>query len=98
MDRDEKNDNTQRRRVVVRGRVQGVGFRRYARDRAWDLGLSGWVRNLPDGSVEICFQGDPECVLDMEEWCRKGSPFANVRSIEISEELALACESEFDIR
>ena len=48
--------------VFVRGRVQGVGFRWWTRARALELGLAGHARNLPDGRVEVCAQGDPEAV------------------------------------
>ncbi len=51
--------------VRIRGRVQGVGFRYWTRDEAWELGLSGWVRNEPDGSVRLQLQGEPP---DIEEF------------------------------
>ena len=87
-----------RRRAVVLGRVQGVGFRWYTRERATDLGLTGWVRNLPDGSVEVWFQGDPAAVAEMEEWLHRGSPAARVREARISDEPPLDYETVFEIR
>jgi acylphosphatase len=69
--------------VKVRGRVQGVFFRAEARSRAESLGLGGWVRNMPDGSVEACFEGDPERVESMVEWCRRGPNGARVDEVEI---------------
>ena len=70
-----------RAHVVVRGRVQGVFFRVEARDRARSLGLSGWVRNAPDGSVEAVFEGDRERIESMLVWCRRGPSFARVDEV-----------------
>lgn len=71
-----------RARVVVRGRVQGVFFRVETRDRARSLGLSGWVRNVPDGSVEAVFEGDRERIESMLAWCRRGPSLAQVDEVE----------------
>jgi acylphosphatase len=71
-----------RARVVVRGRVQGVFFRVETRDRARSLGLSGWVRNAPDGSVEAVFEGDRERIESMLAWCRRGPSLAQVDELE----------------
>ena len=87
-----------RRHVVVSGRVQGVGFRWSARSRACELGLTGWVRNLPDRRVEICFQGELGAVDEMEDWCRAGSPYARVTGFSASEEMLAEGESGFEIR
>ena len=73
-------------RVLVRGRVQGVFFRAETRARAQSLGLSGSVRNLPDGSVEAVFEGNPERVDSMVDWCRRGPARASVESVEVSSE------------
>ena len=70
--------------VVVRGSVQGVFFRAEARDRARSLGLGGWVRNAPDGSVEAAFEGDDERVESMVEWCRRGPAGARVEDVEMT--------------
>jgi acylphosphatase len=61
-----------RARVRIRGRVQGVFFRAEASERARSLGLAGWVRNCPDGSVEAVFEGEDERVASMVDWCRRG--------------------------
>jgi acylphosphatase len=67
----------------VTGAVQGVFFRVDARDRARSLGLAGWVRNRPDGSVEAVFEGDAERVESMVEWCRRGPRGAQVEDVEV---------------
>jgi acylphosphatase len=72
-------------RVRIRGRVQGVFFRAEARSRAESLGLSGWIRNTPDGGVEALFEGDPERVDSMVAWCRRGPSGARVDEVEVAE-------------
>ena len=73
-----------RARVVVRGSVQGVFFRVETRDRARSLGLAGWVRNQPDGSVEAAFEGEAERIESMVEWCRSGPAGARVDDMEVA--------------
>ena len=73
-------------RVEVRGRVQGVFFRAEARARAESLGLSGWICNEPDGSVTAVFDGDPERVRSMVDWCRRGPAGARVDEVQVTEE------------
>ena len=75
-----------RARVRIRGRVQGVFFRAEARARAESLGLTGWVRNARDGSVEALFEGDDERVDSMLDWCRRGPGGARVDEVEVSGE------------
>jgi acylphosphatase len=70
-------------RVIVSGRVQGVFFRASARDRAESLGVSGWARNNPDGTVEAVFEGDDERVESMVEWCRRGPRGAFVEDVSV---------------
>jgi acylphosphatase len=72
--------------VRIRGAVQGVGFRYQTRARAQSLGLTGWVSNLPDGSVEAVFEGDDDRVESMVEWCRNGPLGARVDEVEVSPE------------
>lgn len=76
----------ERRRVTVRGRVQGVWFRDSTRREALALGLAGWVRNRSDGSVEAVFEGSPTAVEAAVEWCRHGPDRAVVDTIEVAEE------------
>ena len=75
-----------RRRVLVRGRVQGVFFRDTCRREARARGVSGWVTNTDDGAVEAVFEGEPDAVRQMVEWARHGPSQADVRIIEVREE------------
>jgi acylphosphatase len=72
-----------RARVLVSGTVQGVFFRVRTRDTAERLGLSGWVRNLPDGRVEATFQGDRDAVSQAVDFCRQGPEHAHVDDVEV---------------
>jgi acylphosphatase len=71
-----------RRRVVVRGSVQGVFFRDSCRREARSRGVAGWVTNRPDGAVEAVFEGDPDAVAAMVEWCSSGPRGADVDSVD----------------
>lgn len=73
------------RRVRLTGRVQGVFFRAWARDRARELGVSGWVRNCPDASVDAHVEGDSEAVETLVERLRQGPPSARVEDMEVDE-------------
>jgi acylphosphatase len=73
--------NLARVQVLISGRVQGVYFRAYTRDQAVARGLSGWVRNLPDGRVAAVFEGDREKIDSMLAWCRQGPPYAAVDEV-----------------
>ena len=73
------------KRVRIRGRVQGVFYRGWTVERARALGLSGWVRNRRDGSVELLASGPGEAVDSLIEQCRQGPPVAMVTDIEIEE-------------
>jgi acylphosphatase len=75
-----------RRRVVVRGHVQGVFFRDSARREAEKRGIAGWVRNRDDGAVEAVFQGHPDAVEAMVGWCRSGPDRADVDDMDVSVE------------
>ncbi len=72
--------------VWISGRVQGVFFRANTWKRARTLGLTGWVRNLPDGRVESVFEGNDPAVEAMLAWCRSGTPPARVDRVEAAEE------------
>ncbi len=68
--------------LVVRGRVQGVSFRAYTVDEARSLGVAGWVRNLPDGSVAVEAEGGRGPVEALVAWCRHGPPAARVEGVQ----------------
>jgi acylphosphatase len=76
---------TKRVQVVISGRVQGVAFRAYCQRRATELGVTGWVRNLWNGSVEALFEGTDDAVDAMLQWCRRGPSSAVVTGVEITE-------------
>ncbi len=80
------SDGASRRHVVVHGGVQGVFFRDSARDEAEREGVAGWVANRDDGAVEAVFEGDPQAVERLVDWCRSGPSSANVESVEVDEE------------
>jgi acylphosphatase len=75
-----------RKRVVVYGRVQGVFFRDTVRRLAAREGVSGWVRNRPDGAVEAAFEGDPYSVERLVRFCREGPRGAQVERVEAFDE------------
>ena len=74
--------DSMRMHVVVSGRVQGVGFRWFVRQAAIELGLAGWVRNRPDGNVEVAADGDDAEVSRFRERLREGPAHAMVVSVE----------------
>jgi acylphosphatase len=84
-------------RVVVRGLVQGVWFRESTRKQAASVGVSGWVRNREDGTVEAVFEGEAHAVAQCVSWCRMGPPSAEVTGIDVSEEAPLG-ERGFVVR
>jgi acylphosphatase len=69
--------------VTVTGRVQGVFFRAEAQQEAYRLGVSGWARNEPDGSVAAHFEGEARAVEAMVAWCREGSTRARVEGVDV---------------
>ena len=79
------------RRIRVKGHVQGVGFRFALRDEAERLGVTGWVRNCADGSVEALLQGETPAIELLVAWARRGPPAAQVSALE---EQALGRDAE----
>jgi acylphosphatase len=71
-----------RRRVVVRGSVQGVFFRDSCRREARSRGVAGWVTNRPDGAVEAVFEGEPDAVSALVDWCTRGPRGADVDAVD----------------
>ena len=68
----------------ITGKVQGVFYRDNAQEKANALGLCGWVKNMPDGSVSIVVQGKKDSVEDFIAWCHDGSPSAEVEKVQVS--------------
>ena len=86
------------RRYVISGRVQGVGFRFFTEAAAAREGVHGWVRNLPDGRVEIAAEGDAESVERFERQIQHGPPGARVSHVQRDEELPEGRQSGFSVR
>ncbi len=92
------SDHTERIHLQIEGRVQGVFYRASARERAHDLGLTGWVRNRPDGRVELVAEGPREALESLLAWCRKGPPLARVDSVEADWGAPTGEHSPFEVR
>jgi len=73
------------KRLLITGRVQGVGFRFYMQRKARELGLAGWVRNCRDGSVEAVIQGSAAAVETMIAWARQGPASASVAGVQVTD-------------
>ena len=86
-----------RAHLIIRGRVQGVWFRDSTRTKARELGLSGWVRNLPDGSVEAVAEGPRVIIEKLVGWLHRGPPLARVSGVEIDWETPRGGLAGFDI-
>ena len=82
--------------IIVHGQVQGVWFRAGTKEKADELGLLGWVKNRPEGTVEIHAEGEKLQLERFIVWCRKGTPAANVTSLDIDGVMAKELKS-FDI-
>jgi acylphosphatase len=87
-----------RAHAVIHGLVQGVWFRASTKDEAIRIGVNGWVRNLPDGSVEALFEGEKKKVEEIIGWCHRGPSGARVSRVEISWEAYQGEFSHFNIR
>lgn len=87
-----------RKRYIFHGRVQGVGFRAFCLERATRLSVRGWVRNLPDGTVEMEAEADPPVLEDLLSRIRTAHPPARVDRVEVHEEAPRRDEAEgFDV-
>jgi acylphosphatase len=83
--------------IIVHGRVQGVGFRYSARAKALDLGVCGWVKNRPDGTVEAYAEGSSEAVALFTAWLKKGPPGSRVSAAAITSRPFTGKFKSFDI-
>lgn len=72
--------------VLISGRVQGVWFRASTKQKAEQLGLTGWVRNTFNGDVEAVFEGQEKQVNEMINWCHQGPPLSKVEKVEIKKQ------------
>ncbi|MCC6797416.1 MAG: acylphosphatase [Candidatus Hydrogenedentes bacterium] len=88
----------ERLHMVIKGRVQGVGFRYSAYRQAQSLGLVGWVRNRSDGTVEAEFEGTRGALDSMLDWAKEGPPLARVIGIDASRYEDLSGYSDIEIR
>jgi acylphosphatase len=86
------------RQIRVSGIVQGVGYRAALREQAHSLGVTGWVRNRADGSVEALAHGTPAAVEALIAWARRGPPGARVADVRISEAAAQGAPAGFELR
>ena len=93
-----QGDDRKRARVRISGRVQGVFFRDSTRGKAQELGLSGYVKNTPDGDVEAVFEGPRETVEEMVRWCGQGSPQASVENVAVDYESPGDDPTGFEVR
>ena len=87
----------ERWRFLIEGSVQGVGFRQSCRQRAVELGLCGWVRNLKDGRVEVQAEGGELALNELRVWCERGPSTANVTRVLFSK-VPVTGQDWFDIR
>lgn len=83
---------------VITGKVQNVAFRAYAQDSADELGITGWVKNLPDGSVLLCAQGMPDTLKDYVEYLHEGSLRAEVEGVSVEWGSPKTVFTEFSIK
>ena len=86
------------RRVLVHGRVQGVGFRYATLEAAQEARVAGWVRNRRDGAVEALVQGEEAAVEALIAWCRRGPPASRVAHVEVTEATPDMSLATFELR
>ncbi len=84
--------------IHISGKVQGVGYRAAAHATASQLGLTGWVKNLPDGRVAILAQGDQTPLEQLIAWCQQGPRFAHVTAVEVSVSAEQTPHTGFELR
>ena len=90
-------ENNLRVRLIIEGRVQGVWFRESTRREATRLGVFGWVRNRPDGKVEVLVEGPEDSVKSLVAWCHHGPTAAKVSRVVATEEAWRGESDSFDI-
>jgi acylphosphatase len=95
--RESRMENNIRVRLIIEGRVQGVWFRESTRREASRLGVVGWVKNRPDGKVEVLAEGPEERVRNLVTWCHQGPATAKVNRVRETEEAWRGEFSSFDV-
>ncbi|CAN5828800.1 acylphosphatase [soil metagenome] len=91
-------DSKERAHVYISGNVQGVFFRGSTQQKAEELGVVGWVKNMPDGRVEAVFEGSPDAVQGIIEWCKEGPSYATVEHVDADREQPQEDFSRFEVR
>lgn len=84
--------------IIISGGVQGVFFRASTKQKAEQLGLTGWVRNTQDGNVEAIFEGEADKINEMIEWCRHGPTLSKVKNVEVKRQSPTNGFDGFSIR
>jgi len=84
--------------VVISGLVQGVWFRTSTKNKAEQLGITGWVKNAHNGCVESVFEGDENTVQEMIDWCHIGPPHAEVKKVEVTNQSPCDGFEDFSIK
>ena len=84
--------------VIISGRVQGVFFRASTKQKAEQLGLTGWVRNTSDGNVEAIFEGNENAINEMIEWCHHGPTLSKVKNVKVKKQNPTDGFEDFSIR
>lgn len=92
------SNNVVRVHLAINGRVQGVFYRASTRATAMALGVNGWVRNMPDGSVEAVAEGEADAVEQLATWCRQGPGGAFVTDVTIKRETPTGEFRSFEVR
>lgn len=87
-----------RAHIFISGLVQGISFRYYTREKAKQLGLTGWVKNLSNGRVEAVFEGEKEKIEQMIDWVKQGPDLAQVKEVEVQWQEYENEFSDFEIR
>ncbi len=85
-------------KVVIKGLVQGVFYRVHTKNTADKLGIKGYVKNLANGSVEAVFEGDPDAIARMIDWCHKGPKISRIDHVQTQEIKTLSNFKIFEIR
>ena len=96
--KEEVEIKNKRSELVIRGDVQGVSYRYFARDIAKKMGVKGWIRNESNGSITAVIEGDDERVDNFVNWCRQGSPMSDVEKVEVIEAKYSGLFKDFEIK